>query len=238
MRTLIAANWKMHGDMSWADKPRVYNSILPASERAEIEVLICPPLPFVAAVSSTAYIDNILVGGQNCHAQVSGAHTGEVSAQMLVSAGASYVIVGHSERRAGGETDADVREKAAAAQSAGLTPIICVGESLEVREAGGAEEHVGLQLSSSIPDEKKNIVIAYEPIWAIGTGKVASVSDIADMHAFIRGKVGADVRILYGGSVKPGNAKDILGTKNVNGALIGGASLDMESLAEISKVAL
>lgn len=238
MRTLIAANWKMHGDMSWATKPTDFDALLPAKDRLSIDILICPPLPFVAALSGNAKAANVFVGGQNCHAQISGAHTGEVSAKMLVSAGADYVIVGHSERRAAGETDADVRLKAAAAQNAGLVPIICVGEALEVRETGGAEEHVGAQLSASMPEDTQNIVVAYEPIWAIGTGKVASVSDISDMHAFIRAAVGPNVRILYGGSVKPVNAKDILNTENVNGALIGGASLEMESLAEISKAAL
>lgn len=238
MRTLIAANWKMHGDMSWIDKPTEFEKLLPAKNRADIDILICPPVLFLSAMTDSAKSAGMFVGGQNCHGQVSGAHTGEVSAQMLVSAGAKYVIVGHSERRAAGETNGDVREKAAAAQNAGLIPIICVGESLDIREAGSAEDHVGAQLSASMTEDMDNLVIAYEPIWAIGTGKVASVNDIADMHAFIRSVVGDHVQILYGGSVKPGNAKGILSTKNVNGALIGGASLEMESLSEIARAAL
>ena len=238
MRTLIAANWKMHGDMSWISKPAVFEAILPMKERTNIDVLICPPFPFVAPLVQNAEPANIFVGGQNCHANETGAHTGEVSPEMLKSAGARYVIVGHSERRAGGETDADVKAKAIAAARAGIIPIICVGEPLKVREKGKAENYVNAQLKASLPEDRDNIVIAYEPIWAIGTGKVASIDDIEAMHAFIREIVGSDVQILYGGSVKPGNAKDILGTANVNGALIGGASLEMESLSEIAKAAL
>ena len=238
MRTLIAANWKMHGDMSWLSKPNNFDGLLPAKDRQSIDVLICPPLPFIVPLAQGAEQASIFIGGQNCHANETGAHTGEVSAEMLKSAGASYVIVGHSERRAGGETDTDVKAKAMAVQRVGLTPIICVGEPLGVREKGNAEKHVNAQLEASLPDDRGDIVIAYEPIWAIGTGKVASIADIDDMHAFIREMVGSDTRILYGGSVKPGNAKDILSTPNVNGALIGGASLEMDSLAEIAKAAL
>jgi triosephosphate isomerase len=179
----------------------------------------------------------ILLGAQNCHAEVTGAHTGEVSAGMVKSAGANYVIVGHSERRAAGEVDADVNAKALAASKAGLTPIICVGESLAQREAGHAQSVVSGQISKSVPGGLSDYVLAYEPIWAIGTGKTATIADIAEMHGAIRSQVGSSICLLYGGSVKPANAKDILGTANVNGALIGGASLEMESLAAIAKAA-
>jgi len=155
---------------------------------------------------------------------------------MLKSAGAKFVIVGHSERRAGGEQDGDVKAKALAASKASLTPIICVGETLEQRNAGRAKVVVSEQIKNSVPDIA-DYVIAYEPVWAIGTGKTATATDIADMHLTIRNIVGAQIRILYGGSVKPANASEILGVDNVNGALIGGASLDMESLAAIAKSA-
>lgn len=235
MRPLIAANWKMHGDVSWADKPAAFDKLLPAGDRKAIDVLICPPFPFITLLKNNA---GIHVGAQNCHTAVSGAHTGEVSAPMLAGVGASYIITGHSERRAAGESDADVKAKTQAALDAGLTAILCVGESLETRQSGDALTCVGDQLAACLPDSMDNVVIAYEPIWAIGTGMTASLDDIAEMHSHIRGIVGASTRILYGGSVKPANAKDILSTANVNGALIGGASLEMDSLAEIAKAAL
>lgn len=238
MRPLIAANWKMHGQMDWVGKLADFNEILPHGDRGEIDVLICPPFPFVAAMKAKASEVSVYIGAQNCHAQETGAHTGEVSAEMLANVGASFIIVGHSERRAAGESDDDVRAKAEAVHRAGLVPIICVGETLEVREAGDAESYVEKQLMASLPDNKDDIVIAYEPVWAIGTGKTASAADISDMHAHIRGLIGDNVRILYGGSVKPANAAEILSTKNVNGALIGGAGLEMPSLADIARAAL
>ncbi len=238
LRPLIAANWKMHGGQSWADKPAQFDALLPAAKRNDVDVLICPPHLFLAALATGAKPANIHIGGQDCHAAISGAHTGEVSAEMLASVGASYVIAGHSERRASGETDADVKAKAQAAQRAGLIPIICVGEPLAVRDAGEAASFTAAQLERSLPDDRTNIVIAYEPIWAIGTGRTASPKDIADMHAVIRAIIGDTVRILYGGSVKPDNAHAILSTPNVNGALIGGASLEMYSLAKIAQAAL
>ena len=234
MRPLIAANWKMHGELSWTEKPKQFDAILPPAERSGVEVLICPPALYIAAMASST--DTISIGAQNCHHAEKGAHTGEISAAMIKDAGASYVIVGHSERREAGESDADVKAKAAAAISQGLTPIICVGESLSQREAGDAEQIVSAQLAASLPSGEADVVIAYEPIWAIGTGKVPTLEDIDAMHNHIRNIVGGGVRILYGGSVKPANAKDILAVKNVNGALIGGASLDMQSLADIARV--
>ncbi len=237
MRPLIAANWKMHGDQSWQDKSAEFDRILPDENRRDIDVLICPPFPFISGLGAQVETTKVMVGGQNCHSEKSGAFTGEVSADMLVSAGATYVIVGHSERRAMGETSEQVKAKAEAAIQAGLTPIICVGETIDERLAGLARALVGDQIAASSPDSQ-DIVIAYEPIWAIGTGETASVDDIAHMHAAIREIVGEDIRILYGGSVKPGNAEAILGTPNVNGALIGGASLEMDSLAAIAQAAI
>lgn len=236
MRTLIAANWKMHGTLDWADKPAAFEAILPASGRTDIDVLICPPALYIATMATNKA--GIAIGAQNCHFADTGAHTGEISAAMIKDAGAAYVIVGHSERREAGETDADVQAKASAAITHGLTPIICVGESLTQREAGKAEAVVSAQLAASLPagenNGEENIVIAYEPIWAIGTGKVPTLDDIDTMHNHIRAIVGSGVRLLYGGSVKPANAKEILAVKNVNGALIGGAGLDMQSLADIA----
>ena len=237
MRPLIAGNWKMHGDMSWVDKPAEFAALMAASEREHLDVLICPPSLFIAPMATGCRDANIYLGAQNCHRAESGAHTGEISAEMVKSAGADYVIVGHSERRASGETDEDVATKAIAAAKQGVTPIICVGESLDTRKDGHAESVVSDQIKASVPDGITDYVLAYEPIWAIGTGMTATAEDIKDMHAVIRGIVGPKVRILYGGSVKPANASEILGTENVNGALIGGASLEMESLAAIARVA-
>jgi len=237
MRPLIAGNWKMHGSLEWVDKPHEFETLMPAAERSHLDILICPPSLFIAPMAASCHETNIYLGVQNCHAAESGAHTGEVSAKMVKSAGASFVIVGHSERRAGGETDADVMAKAVAAAKQGLTPIICVGESLDIRKAGEAEPVVSAQIKASVPEELTDYVLAYEPIWAIGTGMTATVDDIKAMHAVIREIVGPNVHILYGGSVKPANAKEILGTANVNGALIGGASLEMESLAAIARAA-
>jgi len=235
LRPLIAANWKMHGDLSWAFKPADFNALLPVDDRQHLDVLICPP-----AILLTSMLDpeqtSVLLGGQDCHANATGAHTGNISAEMLKEAGASYVIVGHSERRAEGDTDADVNAKAKAAARAGLIPIICVGETEAERDAGKAEKVVAAQIKASVP-KLKDYVIAYEPVWAIGTGKTATPEDVDEMHNAIREQVGAKVKVLYGGSVKPANAESLLALKNVNGALIGGAGLEMESLAEIAKAA-
>lgn len=237
LKPLIAANWKMHGDMSWCDKPAEFAELYPATERDHIDVLICPPAAFLYPMMEKCGGTDLWLGAQTCHDKVSGAYTGEMSAEMLASAGADYVILGHSERRAAGETSEDVSARVMRAIAAELIPIICVGESLEEREAGKAEAVVAEQLQASIPKRLTDYVVAYEPIWAIGTGMTATPEDIKEMHAFIRGAIGKKVRILYGGSVKPANAKEILGTPNVNGALIGGASLEMESLAKIARLA-
>ena len=236
LRTLIAANWKMHGDLGWAEKPASFQAVYPAVDRKHLDVLICPPATLLAVMAGTCKTAGIKLGGQDVHAKASGAHTGQISAEMLVDAGATYVIVGHSECRAAGDTDAEVHAKADAAKRAGLTPIICVGETLEQREAGDAERVVREQIAASVP-ELDEYVIAYEPVWAIGTGKVATPDDVAAMHDAIRAQVGAGVRLLYGGSVKPANAKGLLALENVNGALIGGAGLEMDSLAAIARMA-
>lgn len=235
LRTLIAANWKMHGDLSWVFKPADFAALYPSDSRTHLDILICPPATLLASMLDPEQT-GVLLGGQDCHAEVSGAHTGNVSAEMLKDVGASYVIVGHSECRAAGDSDANVSAKAKAAARAGLIPIICVGETESERDAGKAEKVVAAQIKASVPKLKK-YVIAYEPVWAIGTGKTATPDDVDEMHNSIREQVGNNVQLLYGGSVKPANAEALLALKNVNGALIGGAGLEMESLAEIAKLA-
>ncbi len=231
---LIAGNWKMNGtNASLAEVQRLAELLAATPPRCT--VVICPPATLLAALNAVGAPSGIVAGGQDCHPLPSGAHTGDVSALMLADAGAQYVIVGHSERRATyAETDDLVRGKAVAAMTAGLRPIICVGESEAERRAGRAEEVVAGQLAGSVPEQvgQLGIVIAYEPVWAIGTGLTPTSDDIAQMHGTIRrllterfGDVGARTRILYGGSMKPANAREILGIENVNGGLIGGASL-------------
>ncbi len=210
------------------------------------ELLLCPPATLVAAVTELAADlgGGLAVGGQDCHADTSGARTGDVSAEMLADLGCRYVIVGHSERRAGhGETDAQVRAKAEAADRAGLTAIVCIGETSEQRDAGQALDVVARQLAESLPSaaQATNTVIAYEPVWAIGTGRTATPGEVAEIHAAIRtglrGKVEDwdAVRILYGGSVKPENAAELLSVNNVDGALVGGASLKAADFLAIAR---
>jgi triosephosphate isomerase len=237
---LIAGNWKMHG----LKEALGFFDALAASGAVSQgrEILVCPPVTLLAAAVQAARTHGIRIGGQDCHTEAAGAHTGDISAEMLRDAGADYVIVGHSERRADHkETDDLIRAKADAAVRADLTPIICVGETLEDREGGRERDIVGRQLAGSIPAglSPTAYVIAYEPVWAIGTGRTASNDDIAAMHAFIRSSLpnGEEVRILYGGSVKPENATGILGLDDVDGALVGGASLQAESFAAIAKSA-
>ena len=201
-----------------------------------VDVLLCPPATLIARMASRVRGSPLLLGGQDCHAAPSGAHTGDISAEMLADAGAAYVLVGHSERRQyHGEKDADVCAKAVAAHRAGLTAIVCVGETQAEREGGRTLNVVRKQLRGSIPVDSNshNLVVAYEPVWAIGTGLTPTVADVAEVHALIREElrrlVGkgeqAKVRILYGGSVKPSNAAELMAVDNVNGALVGGASL-------------
>lgn len=232
---LIAGNWKMNGLRASLDELAALAGMLTAGEAPRAVVVICPPATILAAVARQGASSGILAGGQDCHAAASGAHTGDISAAMLADAGARHVILGHSERRADhGETDDTVRVKAEAAIGAGLKPIICVGESEAQRDVGEAEAIVAAQLAGSIPEaaSQHEVIVAYEPIWAIGTGRTPSADDIRQMHAAIRdrlverfGERGAQIRILYGGSLKPVNAREILAIENVNGGLVGGASL-------------
>lgn len=233
MKKLIAGNWKMNLDTQGA---AALAQQLANGSVAGVDLAVCPVAVHLGVVVDILKAAGIAAGGQDCSDQDGGAYTGQVSAAMLADIGARYVIVGHSERREyNGETDALVRAKAEQAIAVGLTPIICVGETLEQREAGQEQIVVAEQLAGSIPAGATDYVIAYEPVWAIGTGKVAEPSDVETMHGFIRSKVGADVRILYGGSMKPDNAAELLATPNVDGGLIGGASLDAESFLAIAR---
>ncbi|SHI65618.1 triosephosphate isomerase [Ruegeria lacuscaerulensis ITI-1157] len=240
-RKLAAGNWKMNGTGASLSELAALVQMHPAPK---VDILICPPATLLHRASETVRGTGVAVGGQDCHAEASGAHTGDISAEMLKDAGATHVILGHSERREDhGEKDEDVRAKARAAMDAGLVAIICVGESLEQREASNTLDIIGGQLSGSIPDQStgENLVVAYEPIWAIGTGKVPTLDEIGEVHDFIRARlerrfgegVGRSVRILYGGSVKPENAAGIFGVSNVDGALVGGASLKAQDFSGI-----
>ena len=229
LRKLVAGNWKMHG--TGADLGQV-NAISIAAETAGCDVALCLPATLIERAVRAAR--GFAIGAQDVHAADKGAHTGDISAAMLTDAGASLTIVGHSERReAHGETDAVVRAKAETALAAGLSVILCIGESLEVREAGNAVAVVSAQLDASLPKgDGASLAVAYEPIWAIGTGRIPSMADIAEMHAALRyrlvqayGEAGRQVRILYGGSVKAANAAEIFAVPDVDGALVGGASL-------------
>ena len=234
MKPLIAGNWKMNGLSNAIAEVEALIAKFDGSAPDDRDVLICPPVTLVAQFAAAFSDEAIQIGGQDCHANVSGAHTGDVSAQMLADVGAAYVIVGHSERRADhAETSELVQAKAAAALNAGLTPIICVGETEAERKAGRALDVVGEQLKGSLPETRDEFVIAYEPVWAIGTGLTPTNDDIAEVHAFIRGLAPDGVRILYGGSVKPSNAVEILAIKNVDGALVGGASLKADDFYPI-----
>jgi triosephosphate isomerase (TIM) len=242
-RPLVAGNWKMNG-LSAArgelDKILAGAFELPAN----VDILVCPPALLIPSFADRARGARVGIGGQDCHAEASGAHTGDISAEMLADAGAVAVIVGHSERRKDhGETDALVRAKALAARRAGLMAIVCVGETRAERDAGQALAVVGRQLDGSLPDGAENFVIAYEPVWAIGTGLTPTAGDVGDMHRFIRerlgsryGKAGQGIRVLYGGSVKPANAKELLGVDDVDGSLVGGASLKAEEFLAIAGI--
>jgi triosephosphate isomerase len=232
LKKLVAGNWKMHGVSGDLDEVREIAAV--AREYRHVDVALCVPAILIERAARA--VPEFAIGAQDVHYAAKGAHTGCISAGMLLDAGASLTIVGHSERRkAQCETDEEVKSKAAAALSCGVNVILCVGESLDVRERGGAVETVVHQLGASLPDSiegEAELAIAYEPIWAIGTGKVPTNEEIAEMHAAIRehlvqrfGAVGAQVRILYGGSVKPSNAREIFAIADVDGALVGGASL-------------
>ena len=242
MRQLIAGNWKMHtiGQEALA----LARAVADGAQGLPADVLVCPPFVHVASVAAALAGTKVSVGGQDCHADVQGAHTGDVAAPMLRDVGATHVILGHSERRQNhAETDAQVRAKTLAATAAGLTPIVCVGETESERNAGREQAVVAGQLAGSLPDGFAGVV-AYEPVWAIGTGKTATEADVAAMHAFIRarlvaqcGPAGANILILYGGSVRPANATSLLAVPNVGGALVGGASLKAEDFLAIARAA-
>jgi len=229
-RKLAAGNWKMNGTLASLAE---IDQLLADNPRPGCDVLICPPATLVHALAGRVE-GKIAVGGQDCHAKTSGAHTGDIAAAQLRDAGASHVILGHSERRTDhGETDADVAAKSVAAYEAGLVAVICVGETEAQRDAGETLDVISTQLAGSIPEgaTAANTVIAYEPVWAIGTGRTPTSEQIAEVHALIRDRLaarfadGADFALLYGGSVKPGNAAEIFAIPHVNGALVGGASL-------------
>ncbi len=236
IRPLVAGNWKMNGlAAALAEGRRVQDRLAEAAFAPSVDVMICPPATLIAALARQAAGSRLLVGAQDCHWQEKGAHTGDLSAEMLKDAGASAVILGHSERRADhGERSGDVRRKVLAAQRAGLAAIVCVGETAGERRAGLTLEVVARQLAESLPDgaAADGTAIAYEPVWAIGTGLTPSTADVAEVHAFMRqalaarfGAAGQAMRLLYGGSVKPDNAGKLMAVASVNGALVGGASL-------------
>ncbi|WP_417257508.1 triose-phosphate isomerase [Celeribacter sp.] len=231
-RKLAAGNWKMNGVKASLSEATTLAEMFPTPT---VGILLCPPATLIAPMAAALSGSKIRVGGQDCHAKPSGAHTGDISAAALVDAGADYVILGHSERRADhGETDHMVAEKTLAAFMAGLSPIVCVGETLEQREAGETLDVIRHQLAGSLPNasDLDTLVIAYEPVWAIGTGKVPTLEQIAEVHDDMRttliarfGDGATSIPLLYGGSVKPSNAAEIFATSNVDGALVGGASL-------------
>jgi triosephosphate isomerase (TIM) len=235
IRPLIAGNWKMNGLRASSAE---FEAMLAGATgvAAKADLLVCPPVTLIAAFAEKARGSNtIAIGAQDCHPKASGAHTGDLSAEMLADAGAGAIIVGHSERRADhGESDVLVRQKTEAVWRAGLTAIVCIGETQQQRDAGQALDICRGQLDLSLPDQARadNLVVAYEPVWAIGTGLTPTVGDVQQIHKFIRDFLiarfngeGARTRILYGGSVKPSNAAELMAVENVNGALVGGASL-------------
>jgi triosephosphate isomerase len=232
MRKLAAGNWKMNGT---AASLAEVQALIAAHPAPGCEMLLCPPATLIAQANWAARGSVLALGGQDCHAKASGAHTGDISAAMLKDAGAAYVILGHSERRADhGETDAQVHAKAEAAVAAGLVPVVCLGETEAQRDAGDTLAVIGAQLDGSVPaaSTAATLVLAYEPVWAIGTGRTPTLDQIAEVHAFLRdrltARIGAEaagVRLLYGGSVKPANATEIFAVPHVDGALVGGASL-------------
>ena len=243
-RPLIAGNWKMNGlQRSVAELEKI---IAGSGDLAKADVLVCPPATLVRTFAMAALRSKVAIGGQDCHAEGSGAFTGDISAEMLADAGAVAVIVGHSERRTlHGESDAQVRAKVLAAWRAGIAAVACIGETRGEREAKRTLDVVGRQLDGSLPDgvTVEKLVVAYEPVWAIGTGLTPTSADVAEVHQFIRKKLTArygetaeKLRILYGGSVKPSNAKELMGIANVDGALVGGASLKADEFLGIANV--
>jgi len=245
IRPLVAGNWKMNGtSASLPELVAIGNGFMRGLETA-VDALVCVPGTLMWRAAEILHRTPVMAGGQDCHAEANGAHTGDTAAEMLKDAGASHVIVGHSERRTDhGETDAIVQAKALAAWRAGLTAIVCVGETRAEREAGRALDVLSRQIAGSVPPSATHtgVIVAYEPVWAIGTGLTPSVDDVAEAHAHIRAELGrligdeaARMRILYGGSVKPSNATELLSVANVNGALVGGASLKASDFLAIAE---
>jgi triosephosphate isomerase len=240
MKKLAAGNWKMNGTKASLTEVAALLSAHPAPV---CEMLLCPPATLISQMAAAAKGTTLMVGAQDCHAKPQGAHTGDISVTMLKDAGATHVIVGHSERRTDhGETDVLVRAKAEAAIDTGLIAIVCIGETEAERDSGQTLAVIGTQLDGSVPGgaASANMVIAYEPVWAIGTGRTPTLSEIAEVHSFLRGRLrgligdeAAAVRILYGGSVKPTNAADIFAIPHVDGALVGGASLKANDFGAI-----
>lgn len=232
MKKLAAGNWKMNGSKAALAE---VTALLAAHPAPGCEMLLCPPATLTSQMADVAKGTPLLVGGQDCHPKTQGAHTGDISADMLKDAGATHVILGHSERRTDhGETDALVRAKAEAVIEAGLIAVVCIGETESQRDAGQTLAVIGTQIDGSIPmgANAANLVVAYEPVWAIGTGRTPTIAEIAEVHSFLRGRLrglignyAGGVRLLYGGSVKPSNASEIFAVPNVDGALVGGASL-------------
>lgn len=248
-RKLIAGNWKMNGLAASAPEFVRIVGAYQGGLKTAVDLAVFPPFTLLTSFATASRGAGVVVGGQDCHAKASGAHTGDVSAEMIADIGGGAVIVGHSERRQDhGETDAVVRAKAEAARRAGLVAVICVGETREEREAGKAQEVVARQLAGSLPDDADavHVVVAYEPVWAIGTGLTPTVDEVAGMHGFIRSeiagrfgdKTGEAMRLLYGGSVKPDNVKELLAAADVDGALVGGASLKADDFLAIAKAAV
>ena len=246
IRPLVAGNWKMNGSKAaLGEAKRVADGLFRGAGAGNADVMLCPPAPLISGMVEALHGTRISVGGQDCHVKTSGAHTGDVAAEMLADAGAVAVIVGHSERRSDhGETSKIVRAKASAAHRAGLIAIVCIGETAGERRSDLTLAVVARQLEASLPESSTaaNTIVAYEPVWAIGTGLTPTAGDVRDVHAAIRdglsarfGAEGAAIRILYGGSVKPDNAQDLMGVDNVNGALVGGASLKADDFLGIIK---
>ena len=244
--TLIAGNWKMNASSEMA--VNLIDGLLTWPGKPGVEMLVCPPSPYLGPVGAMISESDIRLGAQTCHPNASGAHTGDVAAEMLVDLGCSYVIVGHSERRADhGETDADVHAQAEATHRAGLSAIVCVGETEAERDAGKTLDIVGAQVANSVPDgaTAENTVVAYEPVWAIGTGRTPTSDQVQEVHAAIRSglkerfgdAIASGMRLLYGGSMKPSNAAELLALADVDGGLIGGASLKAEDFTAIADAA-
>ncbi|MCM2292830.1 triose-phosphate isomerase [Allorhizobium sp. BGMRC 0089] len=235
VRPLVAGNWKMNGTRDSLDQIKAMAEGVKGALSEKIDSLICPPATLLYVATALCDDSPLMIGAQDCHQMASGAHTGDISAEMIADCFGTHVIVGHSERRTDhAETDHLVRAKAEAAHAADLVALVCIGETADERKAGQTLDILRRQLAGSLPEgaNAHNTVIAYEPVWAIGTGVTPTVADVAEAHAFMRaelkkrfGAEGAAMRILYGGSVKPGNARELLGVDNVDGALIGGASL-------------